>query len=385
MKIALVSNLFNHHQKFLSDALYEKTDCQYRFVATMAQTDELKNLGYQQYSSVPYIINAFEQEEREAALNWIAKSDVVISGSAPKAFTKGCDQKAKLHFVYSERPLKAGFSPLKYIPRFVKWRVLDAPSKNTYLLCASAFTSADYAKFGMYRHKTYKWGYFPETKHYQMDALCAQKDKQKILWVGRFLDWKHPDDVLRVAKRLKEDGYSFSMDIAGTGEMEAQLKSMAEAMGLTDCVTFLGPVPSDRVRELMEKAGIYLFTSDRNEGWGAVLNESMNSGCAVVASHAIGAVPYLMKHRENGLIYHSGDVDAVYEHVKYLLDNPEEQKRLGSAAYETITGLWNAEVAAQRLLILSEHLLAGEKYPDLYEDGPCSRAGIIKDDWFYEQ
>lgn len=385
MKIAFVSNLFNHHQKFLSDALFEKTDCQYRFVATMAQTDELKNLGYQQYSSVPYIINAFEQEEREVALNWIAKSDVVISGSAPKAFTKGCDQKAKLHFVYSERPLKAGFSPLKYIPRFIKWRVLDAPSKNTYLLCASAFTSADYAKFGMYRHKTYKWGYFPETKHYQMDALCAQKDKQKILWVGRFLDWKHPDDVLHVAKRLKEDGYSFSMDIAGTGEMEQQLKSMAEAMGLTDCVTFLGPVPSDRVRELMEKAGIYLFTSDRYEGWGAVLNESMNSGCAVVASHAIGAVPYLMKHQQNGLIYHSGDVDELYERVKYLLDNPGEQERLGCAAYETITGLWNAEVAAQRLMTLSEHLLAGEKYPDLYEDGPCSRAEIIKDDWFYEQ
>ena len=94
MKIAFVSNLFNHHQKFLSDALFEKTDCQYRFVATMAQTDELKNLGYQQYSSVPYIINAFEQEEREVALNWIAKSDVVISGSAPKAFTKGTKKKS---------------------------------------------------------------------------------------------------------------------------------------------------------------------------------------------------------------------------------------------------------------------------------------------------
>lgn len=382
MKIAFVSNLFNHHQKFLSDALFEKTDCQYRFVATMAQTDELKNLGYQQYSSVPYIINAFEQEEREVALNWIAKSDVVISGSAPKAFTKGCDQKAKLHFAYSERPLKAGFSPLKYIPRFIKWCVLDAPSKNTYLLCASAFTSADYAKFGMYRHKTYKWGYFPETKHYQIADLFAQKDKQKILWVGRFLDWKHPDDVLRVAKRLKEDGYSFSMDIAGTGEMEAQLKSMAEAMGLNDCVTFLGPIPSNRVRELMETAGIYLFTSDRNEGWGAVLNESMNSGCAVVASHAIGSVPYLMKHNENGLIYKSGDVDGLYENVKYLLDNPSEQERLGCAAYETITGLWNAEVAAQRLMTLSEHLLAGEKYPDLYKDGPCSRAEIVKDCWF---
>ena len=382
MKIAFVSNLFNHHQKFLSDALFEKTSCEYRFVATMAQTDELKNLGYQQYSSVPYIINAFEQEEREAALNWIAKSDVVISGSAPKAFTKGCDQKAKLHFAYSERPLKAGFSPLKYIPRFIKWCVLDAPSKNTYLLCASAFTSADYAKFGMYRHKTYKWGYFPETKHYRLEELFAGKNRHKILWVGRFLDWKHPDDALLVAEHLKKEGYAFQMEFAGTGVMESRLRDMTVSMGLDDCVSFLGPVPSNQVRHLMEQAGIFLFTSDRYEGWGAVLNESMNSGCAVVASHAIGSVPYLMKHNENGLIYKSGDVDGIYQNVKYLLDNPGEQQRLGSAAYETITGLWNAEVAAQRLMTLSEHLLAGEKYPDLFEEGPCSRAEIVKDCWF---
>ena len=75
----------------------------------------------------------------------------------------------------------------------------------------------------------------------------------------------------------------------------------------------------------------------------------------------------------------------MYERVKHLLDNPGEQQRLGSAAYETITGLWNAEVAAQRLMTLSEHLLAGEKYPDLFEEGPCSRAEIIKDDWFNEE
>ena len=85
------------------------------------------------------------------------------------------------------------------------------------------------------------------------------------------------------------------------------------------------------------------------------------------------------------MIYHSGDVDELYERVKHLLDNPGEQERLGCAAYETITGLWNAEVAAQRLITLSEHLLAGEKHPDLYEDGPCSRAEIVKDGWFYEQ
>ena len=31
------------------------------------------------------------------------------------------------------------------------------------MLCASAYTAKDYASLGMYKNRTYKWGYFPET------------------------------------------------------------------------------------------------------------------------------------------------------------------------------------------------------------------------------
>lgn len=381
MNIVFLSNFYNHHQMPLSRSLQRILHGNYAFIATMPMDAERRQMGYQEYIE-PFVYQ-FE-DCPETCMELINRADVVIYGSAPRKLIQDRLKAGKLVFQYSERIFKEK-PPFYEMPvRTVKYYLEKGRYSNMYLLCASAFTAADYSKTHTFSHRAYKWGYFPETKHYQMDALYEQKDKQKILWVGRFLNWKHLDDVFRVAKRLKEDGYSFSMDIAGTGEMEAQLKSMAEAMDLNDRVTFLGPVPSNRVRELMEKAGIYLFTSDRYEGWGAVLNESMNSGCAVVASHAIGAVPYLMKHRENGLVYHSGNVDELYEKVKYLLDNPGEQEWLGCAAYETIIGLWNAEVAAQRLITLSEHLLAGEKYPDLYEDGPCSRAEIVKDEWFNE-
>ena len=150
-----------------------------------------------------------------------------------------------------------------------------------------------------------------------------------ILWVGRFLDWKHPDDALQVAKRLKAEGYAFTMNIIGTGELEQKLKVMIEQYQLNDCVHMLGSMPPERAREYMESSQIFLFTSDRNEGWGAVLNESMNSGCAVVASDAIGSVPYLMQDSENGLIYKSGDVNMLFEKVKWLLDNQSFAKKYG--------------------------------------------------------
>ena len=136
-----------------------------------------------------------------------------------------------------------------------------------------------------------------------------------------------------------------------------------------------------QVREHMEKAQIFLFTSDFNEGWGAVLNESMNSGCAVVASHAIGSVPFLLKHGENGLVFQNGNSDDLYRKVKALLDNPEKRERISEMAYITITELWNAEVAADRFIKLSEEI-GKHGYCDLFEDGPCSRAEVIKNNWF---
>jgi glycosyltransferase involved in cell wall biosynthesis len=110
----------------------------------------------------------------------------------------------------------------------------------------------------------------------------------------------------------------------------------------------------------------------------------MNSGCAVVASHAIGSVPYLMKNGENGMIYESGNVEMLYEKVKYLLAHPDMQRKLGEAAYKTLLTQWNATIAAERFLILEDALLKGEKQPSLYETGLCSKAELVYDNWMKE-
>ena len=251
------------------------------------------------------------------------------------------------------------------------------------MLCASAYTAADYAKTGTFLNKTYKWGYFPEVRKYKdIDLLMNEKKKNSILWAGRLLEWKHPEACIQIAKQLKNDGYQFEMNLIGNGIIEARVQKMISNNNLKDSVHLLGAMPPYKVREHMETAGIYLFTSDFNEGWGAVLNESMNSGCAVVASHAIGAVPFLMKHDENGLIYQNGNMEDLYQKVKWLLDNPLKQKELGKQAYMTVVDHWNADMAAKRFTKLAQAILDGNKYPDLFSEGICSKAEMIENDWW---
>ena len=373
MRIVFASNFFNHHQKPVCEALYRRLGDDFRFIATEAVPHARRSLGYGT-EQPEYVIPAYSDPRQwELAQKLIDEADLVITGSAPESMLRSRVRAGKLLFRYSERPLKKGFSVVRYLPRLLKWHLLSPMTKPIYMLCASAFTAVDYAKFGLFLGRCYKWGYFPETKRYpDPAALIARKDPAALLWVGRMLDWKHPDDALEIARRLKQEGKRFTLTMIGIGPMEPLIRERIEAYALSDCVSLPGSMRPEEVRAHMERSGIFLFTSDRKEGWGAVLNESMNSFCAVVGCDAIGSVPYLLRSGENGLTYASGDVDELYRQTAYLLDHPQEQRRLGTAAFHTITEQWNAETAADRLLQLAQQIMAGEKHPDLFADGPVS-------------
>lgn len=379
MKIVFVSNYYNHHQDALCRAFDAINPGEFYFIATSEMRQERKQLGYGDWEIPEYVHTAHTgEEDLYVCQELINDADVVVAGSAPESMLRQRIKEGKLIFRYTERPLKKGDRWYLFLPRWIKWHLQNPASKPIYLLAASAYASADYARYGLFKSRTFRWGYFPKAKKY---AQLSQKEDDSILWAGRFLDWKHPDDALHLAAKLRDAGFIFALQFIGAGPMEQQLHEMVAELNLQNYVSFLGSMKPEQVREHMEKAGIFLFTSDKQEGWGAVLNESMNSGCAVVVSHAIGSAPYLVEDNVNGMLYHSGDVDMLYEKVKFLLDHPNEQHRFGLRAYETVTQTWNAEIAAERLCRLAASLQNGDRYPDLYETGPCSKAPILKDEW----
>lgn len=82
-------------------------------------------------------------------------------------------------YQYSERIFK--IKPPKYqMPlRAIKYWLYKGRFSNMYLLCASAFTYADYAQTKTFINRGYKWGYFPETKTMIL-KICLKKEKQKF-------------------------------------------------------------------------------------------------------------------------------------------------------------------------------------------------------------
>ena len=164
--------------------------------------------------------------------------------------------------------------------------------------------------------------------------------------------------------------------------MEQELKEMARRQNVEDVITFYGFIAPGEVRSVMEKGHIFIFTSNHLEGWGAVVNEAMNSGCAVVANVQAGAVPYLIRHGENGLCYPDNRYEKMEEAVKFLIGHPQERERMGWEAYRTITGLWNARHAAGELIRLVEGIREGRMEPAA--EGPLSPAPVIAPGKMYQ-
>lgn len=370
MSIVFLSNFYNHHQSDISRKLFALTGGQYHFIATEEMPEERRQLGYTDTCD-DFVLQYGSDPDRIRQL--IDDADAVIVGSAPECLLENRKKQKKLILRYSERPLKKGFQWWKYPVRWLRWHKNNPHSASIYMLCASAYTASDYQKFGLFQNRTLKWGYFPHCKEYCHPAqMIAQKNTTEILWCGRFLDWKHPDDALAAASLLKQACCDFHLTMIGTGEMEQRLKAMVASLDLAEHVTFTGAMPPEQVRAAMERAGIFLMTSDRKEGWGAVLNEAMNSGCAVVASREAGSTPYLVQDGHNGMIYSAGHTMDLYKKIRFLLEHPTEQQRLGKAAYETIVTTWNADTAAQRLVQIINQL--NDNIAELFPDGPCSRA-----------
>jgi len=371
--IIFLSNFFTHHQKPFCDEMERLTNGHFMFVETMKMTEDRIRLGWGNISKPSYVHSM--TDEYSMLIPMIDSADVVILGSAPRKILKKRTQEHKLTFEYSERLFKSRSRMLKIpIYYYHAFQVSGA-----FMLCASAYTSVDYNKLFLYRDKCYKWGYFPNMMEYNVESLLQKKEENRrkditvsIVWVARFIGWKHPESVIELAKRLTVAGVRFDIQMIGTGPLETKISEQIVENGLSDCVHVLGSKPSEQVRSYMEDADICIFTSDRNEGWGAVLNESMNSACAVVASNEIGAVPFLIKDKENGLVFKSKNWDSLFAAVKYLIDNQDKRRIISKNAYNTIAVEWNAKNAAERLMILIEAIQNGNDSP--FTEGPCSKA-----------
>lgn len=391
MKLVFYSLILNNHQANVADELWEQTGHSYCFVELASLQAEHRKGSTHDYSDRPYLLQAWQSDkDYSKAMELARKAECcVFSGVQALPFQKERMKLGLLSFDMSERWLKRGFINLfspAILKMFLAYHIGRWDKKPIYKLCCSAFAAGDQYKLFTYRGRCYKWGYFTKVGKLDIEASTdvSTSNITSFMWCARYLILKHPELPILMAQRLKEKGYRFMLDMYGNGAYKEQTKQLAKELDVEDVVRFMGVKPNEELLSDMRKHKIFIFTSDRNEGWGAVANESMANGCVLVASDGIGSSPYLIGDGETGLLFKSPHIsstfgkpdrralDSLCEQVEYLLNNPQEWQKMRQNSVALMQKMWNPRVAAERLLILIDMLQKGKDTP--FATGPCSKA-----------
>lgn len=391
MKLVFYSLILNNHQANVADELWEQTGHSYCFVELANLQAEHRKGDTHDYGDRPYYLRAWQSDaDYSKAMELAVTAECcVFSGVQALPFQKERMKLGLLSFDMGERWLKRGFINLfspAILKMFLAYHIGRWDKKPIYKLCCSAFAAGDQYKLFTYRGRCYKWGYFTRVDRIDFE-ICRDNSTSNItplMWCARYLMWKHPELPILMAQRLKEKGYRFVLDMYGNGAYEEQARQLAKELDVEDVVRFMGVKPNEELLSDMRKHSIFLFTSDRNEGWGAVANESMANGCVLVASDGIGSSPYLIRDGETGLLFKSprtsstiGKPDttalnSLCKKVEYLLNNTNKWKEIRQHSITLMQEEWHPKIAAKRMLTLIDCLRKNAETP--FSEGPCSKA-----------
>lgn len=180
------------------------------------------------------------------------------------------------------------------------------------------------------------------------------KNSVKVFFTGRLVYYKGADVLLK-AFRLTEGCELF---IAGTGELENQLKDYAKKHGLEKKVHFLGFLPDEALRQAYADCDIFVLPSvAKSEAFGIVQLEAMVYGKPVINTGLPSGVPHVSLHKKTGLTVPPSDFKSLSEAILALARNNELREEYGKNAAERVKLCFNEKNVIKEIYkALSENI-----------------------------
>jgi glycosyltransferase involved in cell wall biosynthesis len=169
---------------------------------------------------------------------------------------------------------------------------------------------------------------------------CSYSNNYILVCVGRLVYKKGFEYAIRAMPEILRKFPETHLVIAGTGDLERELKEIARKSGVADRVEFRGVVPHDQMAQFLAESDIFLLPSivddaGNVDGLPNTLLEAMTMGCAIVASQVAG-VPEVIQDHSNGLLVPQRDSQALAEAVITLLEKPDLRQKLGGNARKAV-------------------------------------------------
>ncbi|MCK5468403.1 MAG: glycosyltransferase family 4 protein [Cyclobacteriaceae bacterium] len=157
--------------------------------------------------------------------------------------------------------------------------------------------------------------------------LNNNRAEKKFLAVGNLSRHKGFDRLIKAFSHL--DPKDWNLSIIGEGSERSNLEKLIYDLNLEDYISMPGRTKA--IGKWYKKSSIFVLSS-RIEGFPNVLCEAMAYGCACISFDCIAGPNEIITDKVDGYLVKNGDINALSAKMDFLINNPEERRRIGKEA-----------------------------------------------------
>lgn len=160
-----------------------------------------------------------------------------------------------------------------------------------------------------------------------------QTVKGNLIWVRAFHSVYNPQMAIRVLRTLVDNGIDAHLTMLGPNKGDGSLAEtlqLAKNVNVNQFVLIVGGVPHEQIPEWLDRADIFINTTNYDTAPRSVL-EAMANGLCVVSTN-VGGIPYLLKDGVDCLLVSPDDHKAMAQAILRILMEPILAERLSTTA-----------------------------------------------------
>lgn len=141
----------------------------------------------------------------------------------------------------------------------------------------------------------------------------------QYIFVGSLTYRKNPISIVKAYSQVKWGDVKF----LGDGELKYKLLKEIERIHSQNNIKLIGTISQQEIPSYLYDSDVLILPSF-HDGWGAVVNEALQTGCFVICSDACGACILLKNNKNLGLVFRSGNNKSLADCMKYVNTHLDE-------------------------------------------------------------
>lgn len=164
-----------------------------------------------------------------------------------------------------------------------------------------------YSRLGVPSRKVIPWGYFVDGRAGPPAPPRGGENDIRLIYAGRLVASKGLDGLIAAVAGLDAGLRSrVRLTLIGEGPEHERLRDLGRRWGIAPLIEFCGGRSREETLARIATADCLVLPSSGKEGWGAVVNEALMAGTAVLCSDRAGAST-LLRRPVLGRTFRAGD------------------------------------------------------------------------------